>query len=177
MYLTEGIVLSRNIFGEADELFSIYTRDFGKVRARAQGVKKNEAKLKGHMELLNLSTVGFVTARHGERLVHASLQEFWSGIRADFETIQAAYYIVALIDAHCLENEPDVLVWDLLLENFKYLEVNRIGRIKLLPFIRNFERKFGVALGYEEEDGVRVVTEGVASLSVAWYNEGYEGGV
>ena len=48
-----GIILKRHPFGEADELLTIYTREFGKIRAKAVSVRKPLSKLSGHLQSLN----------------------------------------------------------------------------------------------------------------------------
>lgn len=162
MYFTEGIILSRSPFGEADEVFSIYTRGLGKINARAQGVKKSDAKLKGHLEPLCLSILGLVSARQGVRLVYASLQEFWPQMREDYEGLRAAYHMSMLINAHCLGPEEDIKVWDLLAGSLRCLDANRFDRNGLIHFVRSFEKKLGSALGYGNEEEVWAASAGIA---------------
>ncbi len=153
MQLTEGIILSRSTIGEADELFTIYTKDFGKIKARAQGIKKEEARLKGHIEPLSLSTIGLVSTRQGERLVFASLQEFWPRVRADYHLLSAAHGIIALVDVHCMENEPDPGLWGLLENSMRLLGGGSMGAENCAQFMRVFEKDFRAVLGYGGEDG------------------------
>ena len=48
-----GIILKKYPFGEADELLTIYTREAGKLRAKAVGARKIKSKLGGHLQSLN----------------------------------------------------------------------------------------------------------------------------
>ena len=98
MHATGGIIFKRIDIGEADSLFTIYTKDFGKIRARARGVKKENAKLKGHLEPLSLSAVSFVSGKNGPRLTGASLIQYFPKIRGDLEKLRAASYIVEVTD-------------------------------------------------------------------------------
>ena len=43
VYQTEGIIIKRHKFGEADRLLTIFTADFGKVRAIAKGAMRPAA--------------------------------------------------------------------------------------------------------------------------------------
>ena len=47
IYQTEGVILSKTNFGEADKLFYIFTEQFGLIRASANGVLnlKSESEL------------------------------------------------------------------------------------------------------------------------------------
>ena len=59
MHSTEGIILKKEPYGEADLLITILTKDFGKIKVMAQGVRKEAAKLKGHFEPLTHSATNF----------------------------------------------------------------------------------------------------------------------
>ncbi|MBE2222398.1 MAG: DNA repair protein RecO, partial [Anaerolineae bacterium] len=48
---TEAIVLKRHNFGEADRLLTLYTREFGKMKAIAKGARKPQSRKTGHVEL------------------------------------------------------------------------------------------------------------------------------
>lgn len=159
MYTTQGIILKKTGFGEADALYTIYTKDYGKIRARAQGVKKEGAKLKGHLETLNLARIGFILGKNGERLTHAELQNAWLGIRGDFEKLGAAVYMTELVDRHCLTGEKDEALWRLLTDSFGELEA--VPGTDLPKFLQNFEIKLLDCLGYAGEKDIRTLGEAV----------------
>jgi DNA repair protein RecO (recombination protein O) len=46
----EAIVLSHHDWGEADRLLWLYTRELGKVRVVAKGVRKLRSRKAGHLE-------------------------------------------------------------------------------------------------------------------------------
>jgi len=144
MYTTEGIILKRVATGEADSLFTIYTKDFGKIMALAQGVKKEGAKLKGHLETLSLTNIGFVMGKNGERLTHAILLNYWSAMRADREKLQLAYAISELVDQNTMLGEQDEKLWELLVGAFRFLEYGMVGD----NFLEEFKEKLTAVLGY-----------------------------
>ncbi len=71
IYTTRGIVLSERAIGEADRIYSILTRDLGKLQARAIGVRKNTSKLRGNIEPFSLSSISFVKGKDYWRLTSA----------------------------------------------------------------------------------------------------------
>lgn len=73
IYTTRGIVLSQWPVREADRIYSILTRDFGLVRARALGVRKESSKLRGNLEPLALSSVSLVRGKEHWRATSAEL--------------------------------------------------------------------------------------------------------
>lgn len=163
MYSTEGIVLKRVDAGEADQLFSVYTKEYGKIRARAQGVKKETAKLKGHLEPLSRAHIGFVIGKSGERLTHAVLADFWPAIRRDFAREAAARYIAELFDEQCFPGESDPALWKLLLESLEDLAIKPLGespqdiRAAISAFTAQFEIRFLDLLGYNGEKDIRTL--------------------
>jgi DNA repair protein RecO (recombination protein O) len=54
---SEAIVLRQNDWGEADRLLWLYTREMGKVRAIAKGVRKPRSRKAGHLEPLDRKSV------------------------------------------------------------------------------------------------------------------------
>ena len=71
IYTTRGVVLSSRSLREADRVYSILTRDLGLIRATALGVRKEESKLRGHIEPLSLSTISLVRGKEYWRLTSA----------------------------------------------------------------------------------------------------------
>lgn len=71
IYTTKGIVLSERAVGEADRIYSILTRDLGKLQARAIGVRKNTSKLRGNIEPFSLSLISFIKGKDYWRLTSA----------------------------------------------------------------------------------------------------------
>ncbi len=148
MYSTEGIILKKIGAGEADALYIIYTKDFGKIRALARGVKKEGAKLKGHLELLSLSSLSFVFGKNGEQLTQAALLNSWPVIRQDWARLRVATQLVAMVDRGCLEGDKDEALWKLLLESIIFLEKNDLNKKNLDLFREEFVGRLSACLGY-----------------------------
>ncbi len=136
--------------GETDAMVVVYTRDFGKLYCRAQGVKKENAKLKGHIESLSLSAIQFVLGKLGERLTYAQLLQSWPQIRGEFDRFAVAIFMAELVDRHCLTGQPDISIWELLLTSLAAL--NHESPLNVSSVIHEFEKDFLRALGY---DGAR----------------------
>ncbi len=146
MHSAHAIILKNIPCGEADALVTLYTKESGAIRARAAGSKKERAKLKGHLEPLNLSLVHFVMGKQGERLTSARALESWQKIRGDFDRLALAQNILRMFDRACFERMADERMWMILYETFVSLEQ---GRAPLLgrEFLSRVERRIGIALG------------------------------
>ncbi len=70
-YHTEAIVLGGNVHGEADKMFSLYTRDFGLVRARASAVRREYSKMRFALQYYAHVYVSLVRGQSGWRAAGA----------------------------------------------------------------------------------------------------------
>jgi len=76
-YETRGIVLSRAPLGEANALLTFITPELGLVRARAQGVRTQGAKLAAALATFAESDLVLVRGREGWRVAGAILEKSW----------------------------------------------------------------------------------------------------
>lgn len=149
MYVTQCVVLKKSDANEADMVFNLYTKNYGKIRAFTQGIKKEGAKLKGHLETGSLSEIRFVAGKTGERLTHAELLRFGENMRGEFIKIQALSFILNMYDRHCMEGEPDPELWNLLEGTLFNLE--SVENTEIKNFLKNFETVFFTILGVSAE--------------------------
>lgn len=154
---TEGIVLKKLDIGEADGLYALYTRDCGKVVARAAGIRKNEAKLRGHLEPLSYTAVRLITGKNGERLIGATLVNFWELMRSKEVNMRLASYVARRVDEQCFPGERDPALWDLMKESFSVLdredfsESDRDAGGRAERFVREFDAALARCLGHGDD--------------------------
>ena len=60
---TQGIVLARTNFGEADRIITVLTPDHGKLRLMAKGTRRVKSKLAGGIELFSVSEISFIAGK------------------------------------------------------------------------------------------------------------------
>src|SRR3989344_6343947 len=98
-FKTEGVVLRKMPFGEADFLVRVFTRDFGKMDVLAKGARKTISKLNPHLDILNHIRLQFV--KNGERMPTLTDAEIISGFGnwfLDANRISTAGRILKTID-------------------------------------------------------------------------------
>lgn len=71
-YHTDALVLGSREHGEADKVFSLFTRDFGLVRARASAVRSEHSKMRYAMQKFARVNVSLVKGKRGWRAAGAS---------------------------------------------------------------------------------------------------------
>lgn len=153
MYATDAIVLKKLDIGEADALYALYTKDFGKVVAHAQGVRKNEAKLRGHLEPFSLSAVRLISGRNGEKLIGASLVNFYERMRSRDATLRLASYAAARLNEHCFAGERDDALWNLVSVAFRALDAPAFPEDGEVRFRKEFDENLSLCLGHGSDGG------------------------
>ena len=114
---TEGIVIKRRNYGEADRILTILTRDHGKISVKAAGVRKITSRRSSHVELLNHAVLNLYKANAFPVLTEAKMIEDFSPIKNDFEKVGLAYHLCELVDGLCPDNQENSKVF-FLLRNF-----------------------------------------------------------
>jgi hypothetical protein len=116
-FRTEGIVIKRKNYGEADRIITILTRDFGKMSVKAAGVRKITSRRSSHIELLNHVSVGLYKGNTFPVLTEAKMVDDFAPIKNDFHKVGLAYHLCELIDGLCPDNQENSKVF-FLLRNF-----------------------------------------------------------
>lgn len=143
---TEGIVVKRRNFGEADRILTIFSKEHGKIQTKAPGVRKIHSRRSAHIELLNLSQ--FCLYKNPSSVfsivTEAVTIENFSFIKKDLPKMGYAYYICELIDGLCPENQESNKVFELLKSTLLQLEEIKDCR----RLIDIFEKELLVSLGF-----------------------------
>lgn len=71
---TNALILSSGQYGEADAIVTLFTEDFGRVHARAIGVRKEASKLRFALQPYSYAKVALVRGREVWRLTGAQIQ-------------------------------------------------------------------------------------------------------
>jgi len=72
-YRTRGIILKEANRGEADRLFILYTKDFGKIEILGKGIRRINSKLRPGISFPSLSEIEFIQGKRYKTLTDASL--------------------------------------------------------------------------------------------------------
>ncbi|MCX6731626.1 MAG: DNA repair protein RecO [Candidatus Parcubacteria bacterium] len=72
VYSTEGIVLAKKDFGEAERLFYIFTKEFGMIKAIARGVRYIKSKLRYNLDLFCYNNFSLIKTKDAWKITDAS---------------------------------------------------------------------------------------------------------
>ncbi|MFH0863627.1 MAG: DNA repair protein RecO [Candidatus Gottesmanbacteria bacterium] len=126
-YKTEGIILKRSNFGEADRLLTIFTKHYGKIHVRAPGARKTLSRKAAHLEVFNLSTIFLVQGKTLDILTEAQTISNFGNLKKELQKIATAYYMCELVDGLCPERQENREVFELLTEKLTNLEIINIS--------------------------------------------------
>ena len=146
-----AIVLRKREIGETDRLYTFYTREMGKVQAKAIGVRKSAAKLASALETLSLSDVTVVRGKGTGRVAGATVEEYFPGIREDFSTLSLALGTIAAFEGIVGLEQPDPTLFSLLYEYLKLLDHVAGDTERSALLTEAFFVKFLDELGYRIE--------------------------
>lgn len=118
-FATEGVILFRRNFGEADRLLTIYTKDHGKITAIAKGVRRPRSKKAGHLELGNWCKVFVARGKNIDLLTEVEAKRAF-GI-AEFGEVKAnkIYHLLEIVDILTPHNQKNLRIFSLLVSFLK----------------------------------------------------------
>ncbi len=120
-YRTQGFFIKKADRGEANQLFTIYTKDFGKLRILGKAIRKIKSKLRGGAELFYLSEIEFIQGKTSKTLTDTILIKKFPNIRKDLKKLAIARRISETLDGLIRGEESDKEIWDLMNEVFEKL--------------------------------------------------------
>lgn len=145
-YKTKGIIIKRSHFGEADRILTIFSDKMGKIRAIGKGIRKQNSRLGGHLELFCLGNLVIAEGRNLDIVTEAEIIECFFDIRNNLKSTHISYYLAEAIDKMTAEYEKHEEVFNLLLE-----VLNSVGKINDDLLIAFFELKLLSYLGFKPE--------------------------
>lgn len=114
--------MSKKDFGEADQLFSVFTRDFGRIDALAQGVRYLKSKLRYNLNTFYYSRFGLVASRDYWRIIDAEELNSWLAIRQSPAKFAEISCIAGLLNRMLRGQEADFILWEKVKKTFEILE-------------------------------------------------------
>lgn len=144
-YKTQGIVVGREDVADSDRMFSIFSKDFGRVEVAGKAIRKINSKLKGGIDLLYLADIEFVQGKHRKTLTDAFSLEKFKNISESPEKFMIASRICGIVDEFIGGQEPDEQIFNLLNETLDKLNVYPARQLVYYYFFWNFVSFLGYA--------------------------------
>ncbi len=138
----EGVILRHSDFGEADRLLTIFTREAGKLRAIAKGVRKARSRKAGHVEPFTRTSLQLARGRDLFILTQAEAVDGFATLREDLVLLGYASYIIELLDRSTTDEVENRSLYNLLIRTLSRLNrgddpnlVTRYYELRLLDYV------------------------------------------
>lgn len=118
----EAVVLRHSDWGEADRILWLYTRQMGKVRAIAKGVRKARSRKAGHLEPFIRATLMLARGRDFMIVTQAESIDAHLNLRDDLQRTSYAAYVVELIDRFTIDEDDNQQIYRLLVDTLDRLD-------------------------------------------------------
>ncbi len=175
-YRSRGFILKKENRGESNQLFTIYTKRFGKLEILGKAIRKISSKLRSGIDIFYLSDIEFIQGKTHKTLTDAILIEKFENIRKNLRKLKIASKISEVFNELVKGQERDEKLWNLLDEIFNKLNNFQftIYNLQLLYFY--FLWNFLSILGYEPELYKCSICQKKLATGNLYFNPG-EGGV
>jgi DNA repair protein RecO (recombination protein O) len=140
-FRVEAVVLRHQDWGEADRLLWLFTRQMGKMRAVAKGVRKLHSRKAGHLEPMTQTSLLLARGREIPLVTQAETLQAFTPLRENLALYAQAAYIIELLDRFTYEEGENASLYHLLADTLGRLaggEVNlatRYYELRLLDYV------------------------------------------
>ncbi|MFN2145463.1 MAG: DNA repair protein RecO [Anaerolineales bacterium] len=154
-FRVDSIILKHQDYGEADRLVTIFTRQKGKLKTIAKGVRKVRSQKGGHLEPFTHASLLLATGRTWYIVSQAEAKDIYPHLTKDLEVLGYASYLVELVDRFTFEEEENPPIFNLLRNSLSRLDA---GEYPAPLVVRYFEIRLLDLLGFRPELKNCVVT-------------------
>jgi DNA repair protein RecO (recombination protein O) len=121
-YTSEGVVIARRDYSEADRFLVVLSKRYGKVTLLAKGVRKPISKKRGALEIFSLIKFAASRGKSFDYVTETQLINSFENIRKDLKRTAVAYFLLEVVAKLTQEDEKQDGIYSLLLDNLKRIE-------------------------------------------------------
>ncbi len=123
-YKATGINLKAMPIGENDRLVTIFTREYGLIRAIAPGARKSNSSLSGRSAIFVVNSLLLAKGKSLDKITQADTLATYSGLSKDLAKLAASQYLAEIILAQAMSGQPQEDLYQLLM-----LHLDRLNAI------------------------------------------------
>lgn len=147
-FTTQGFILKKSNRSEADRVFTLFTKDLGKITAIGKGVRRLGSKKRGHLEVFSKIKVSISQSGDFYYISEATTLDNYIANKRSLNKVSLGYYFLELVDKLTQLNEADLKLYSLL---EKYLSL--LSDFENLKKLRSsFVKDVLIALGYWRDE-------------------------
>jgi DNA repair protein RecO (recombination protein O) len=143
----EALILRHQRWGEADRILTVFSKENGKLRVIAKGVRKTTSRKAGHVELFMRSALQLAQGRDFWILTQAEAINSFLPLRDDLQKMGVASYVIELLDKFTYEDGPNPQLYKLVVETLERLAAGD----SIFIVLRFYEMRLLDLLGYRPQ--------------------------
>ena len=144
-FTTEALVIKEMKIGESDRLVTLFTRDYGIIKAFASVAKNIKSKKSAATNLLTYSSFTIKRKKDSYRIYEATPVSMFFGAGSDIEVLSLSQYFCELANVFALEGTPNLELLRLILNSLHFLTKEK----RFPPLIKAItELRVAVISGY-----------------------------
>lgn len=150
IYSVHAVVLKRRNAGETDRIITIFSKEYGRMRVIAKGVRRVKSRRAPYLEVFSHASLVLHKGKTWESVSEATPIHSFSSLRERLPRISAGYYLCELIEVLLPERQEHRDVYALLLEYL--LKLNDAADIDTVAVREQFSLELLRILGYLARD-------------------------
>lgn len=115
IYTAHAIVLKRRSVGEADRIVTIFSKEYGRMRVYARGVRRVHSRRAPYLEIFFDVALVLYREKTWDSVTEATPIHAFSRLRESLPRVSVGYYLCELVDALLPERQEHRDVYTLLL--------------------------------------------------------------
>lgn len=115
----EAVVLRHTDWGEADRLLTLYSREAGKLRAVAKGIRRLRSRKAGHLEPFTRVALMLARGREMWIVTQAETVNAYLGLAENLQRTGYAAYVMEILDRFTFEEGANRLLYQLLVDTLQ----------------------------------------------------------
>src|SRR3989344_5985082 len=121
-YKTEALVFRKEERLESDRVFSVFSKDFGRIEIIGKAIRKMSAKLRGNIEIFYLSEVEFIQGQSRKTLTDATVIHYFNESSKNPDKLLLSIALAKVIDHFTRDEQEDLPTFEFITDAFKTLE-------------------------------------------------------
>jgi len=134
-FSSEGIVLARKNYGEADRIVSIFSKHFGRLSFIAKGVRRPISRKRASLEIFTHISFFAHSGRSLDLILETQIIDSFREIRKSLKKVSLAYFYCEVVGRITREAEKNLELYNLLLNYLEELKTEKNLKSVRLKFI------------------------------------------
>jgi DNA repair protein RecO (recombination protein O) len=147
LYRTEGVIINRRNYSEADRFLTLFTKHHGKIRVLAKSIRRITSRRAPHLDTLSVVSLVVYTGKSVDTVSECERLPGQFSFASDLLKVSFSYYTCELVDALTAFNIPHEDLYAVFLRTLKDIE-DAPTKSDLYKIVYDFALSLLISLGF-----------------------------